>query len=237
MVKLRADIGWVAKHGRAVDENEDRAAAGPLRFAVADGASDAARAEVWAELLVRAYATGLWDPADPVRRTALTDLRMQWRDEVWTDRLPWYAAEKLGRGSAATFVGLTLEPATCRYQAVAVGDSCVLHLRGDELLISGPVTSWQDFGRYPDAIRTRPDDDGEFDATLWQTEGRFEDGDIFVLASDALSKFLLRRYGEVPGDTTLPDLATGDAFAEWVRGARVSQQLDNDDTTICVVRC
>lgn len=225
-----AVIGRVAKDGREPDENEDRADAGPRRAAVADGASTSARAEVWAEILVQAFVNDHKDPFDP---QVLTQLRQLWHDTVHRPDLPWYATAKLRDGGAAAFVGLELDPDSQRYSVCAIGDACLLHLRGPELLSAVPVERWERFGRFPTLVTTKAADDSHR-PTLWRDGDYYRPGDIFVLASDALAKYLLRRHQQ-QGRPIDPRVALDGDFASWVASARLHDDLDNDDTTVCVV--
>ncbi|MEV0294929.1 hypothetical protein [Nocardia sp. NPDC050710] len=231
MAGIPAALGWVPKDGRDPGVNDDRGGAGLNRFAVADGAATSARAEVWAEILVHAFVGQGLDPFDPA---VLAELRRLWRLEVDRARLPWHAIAKLREGGAAAFVGLELDSAEMRYRAVAVGDSCILHLRGPELLRAGPIEDWKCFNRFPQLVGTTEDE--SFRATLWRDEGSYQAGDVFVLASDALAKYLLRSYGHVNELDIGSCDGEDEKFAEWVIDARLHDGLDNDDTTVCVVR-
>ncbi|WP_280252448.1 hypothetical protein [Nocardia abscessus] len=232
MAGVPAALGWVAKDGRDPGENDDRGGAGQFRFAVADGAATSARPEVWAEILVHAFVGRGLDPFDPL---VLPELRRQWRSEVHQRELPWYARAKLEEGGAAAFVGLELDIANHRYRCVAVGDSCLLHLRGADLLVAGPIDDWEQFDRFPRLIHTTDND--SFRAALWRTEGPYQSGDVFILASDALAKYLLRCHRlDHRIDFAMGHADSEERFADWVIHARLHDELDNDDTTVCVVR-
>ncbi len=230
MPTASAQIGWVAKAGRDPGENDDRAAAGVRRFAVADGAFTSARAEVWAEILVRAFVGEHLDPFEPA---VLAQLRAQWQHEVEQPNLPWYAVAKLQLGGAATFVGLELDDDGWRYRCCAIGDACLLHLREGQLLVAGPLERCEQFGRDPALITTRGADESHR-AAVWRVSGDYHPGDRFVLASDALAKYLLRHHHN--GSAVDLSAVLGDSFTDWVIAARAGDGLDNDDTTICLVQ-
>ncbi|GAA3246707.1 hypothetical protein ACFO1B_49595 [Dactylosporangium siamense] len=224
---LRASLHSVVKLGRSPDENEDSAAvdAAGGRFAVADGAATSARAEVWSRILVDAY---VHDAVEPC--AALTVLRGRWLAAVSAPDLPWYAQAKLLRGGAATFAGLTLDAAARTYRVTAVGDSCVFHFRGADLLLAAPIADSAAFNRFPAALSTRPED-GPMECPLWT--GEYRPGDVFVLATDALAKFILTRHETHRG--TPPIEALRADFSRRVAGYRRRGLLGNDDTTLCVV--
>ncbi|MBO0840924.1 MAG: hypothetical protein J2O49_08915 [Sciscionella sp.] len=228
MTPPTALIGWAAKAGREPGENEDRAAAGTQRFAVADGATRSARPEIWAEILVHAFVEHR-DPFDPI---VLADLRSQWLHEVDQPGLPWHAIAKLQLGGAATFVGLELDERGLHYSCHAIGDACLLHLRDGNLLTVGPLDQPDQFGSDPDLLTTLAFDTRHQHA-MWSADGDYRPGDQFVLASDALAKYLLRRH-HTSAAVDMDAVLHGD-FDQWVVAARAEDGLDNDDTTICLV--
>src|SRR6516164_1018014 len=97
---------WLPKRGHQIEEYEDAFAgdAATGRFAVADGASEASFAALWARLLVEEYV------AKELKLSAveewLAGLRQEWVAEVNDKPLPWYAEIKREQGAAATLLGL-----------------------------------------------------------------------------------------------------------------------------------
>ncbi|MEU6129743.1 protein phosphatase 2C domain-containing protein [Saccharopolyspora sp. NPDC047091] len=212
------------KQGYEESENEDACAADPvsLRFAVADGASTAARSDVWSRLLVEAFVHEHLDPTDPGTRRELSS---RWLAAVWRADLAWFAQEKLSGGSAATFVGLTFSDET--YRVHAVGDSCLFHLRGDRVLLAGPMFDPDEFDRFPELLRTSSESRGG-DA-VWEAVGTHLSGDVFVLATDAVAATFLTACsteGRVPAHYV-------DTPSELVDRAR--NEGRNDDMTMCVI--
>ena len=180
----------VPKHGRTQPENEDsfdgNRASG--RYALSDGASTAARSEVWSRILTEAFVR---EKSDPLDADSLADLRDRWWKQVANGPLPWYAQAKLLEGSAATFLGITF--AQGHFRAEAMGDSCLFHVRRDELLAVGPLVRSDQFTRTPPLVYTHPSVElAETD--VWVLEGEYRRGDAFVLATDAVAKHLLRRH-------------------------------------------
>jgi Protein phosphatase 2C len=223
-------VRTVPKNGNGPDENEDSAAGDVVsgRFAVSDGASTAARAEVWSKLLTDAFVQG----EDPLATDTLSTLRRHWQDRVCTPELAWYAREKVARGSAATFLGVWLDGNA--YRMTAVGDSCLLHLSGQELVLVAPLTDWREFSRFPELVHTapnRPVSPGH----VWSGGGRLGDGDVLLLVTDAVAKYLLWQRSETG---RLPDilghLGDDEQFAGFVEQAR-ERGMANDDSTACVV--
>lgn len=231
---LRCTAHTVPKDGRALSENEDSIAVNGAfgRFAVSDGASTAARSDVWSRLLADAF---VWEKLDPLRAEVLADLRAHWWTAVsGTTALPWFAQAKLREGSAATFLGIAFGPGC--FHARAAGDTCLLHLRRDELLSAGPIERAAEFSRSPSLVYTHPSKDMT-DQHVWISEGCYQPGDTFVLATDAAAKYLLHQHEQ---DGAVPPLprpgSRWEKFHNRVRELRATGQLDNDDTTVCVIR-
>ncbi|MFC3451375.1 protein phosphatase 2C domain-containing protein [Amycolatopsis speibonae] len=227
-LQLTVSIHTAAKYGRSEDENEDSVtvnkAAG--RFAISDGASTAARPEIWSRVLTEAYATELLDPFD---QAVLRELRQRWRQEVIKPDLPWFAQAKLAQGSAATFTGLQVSE--FRFSVVAIGDSCLLHLRDDEILLSAPLSKAEEFSRFPVLVRTI--DQTPPTTEVWSGGGQHQAGDVFILATDAIARYLIQNHVHLPLFCREPIVDAW--FGDFVTEQR-HQGLANDDTTVCVVR-
>ena len=151
---------WAPKAGNSEDEYEDAFAPNAdevftgerLRFAVADGATEASYSGRWARLLVQGYRKGWLGVADPSQ--ALQRLARIWRRGLQTRKLPWYAQEKLRHGAFAALLGLELSTENAADQdgawnAYSVGDCCLFHVAGDRLLTSFPFDDPRDFGSRP----------------------------------------------------------------------------------------
>ncbi|NHD19498.1 hypothetical protein G9447_14650 [Actinopolyspora sp. BKK1] len=221
------------KKGRAWFENEDAHAGNAVlgRYAVSDGASTAARSEIWSRLLTRSF---VWEQQDPLCAESLAELRARWWNAVSGTALPWYARAKLLEGSAATFLGLFL--GAQEFHARAVGDSCLLHLRGSEILTAGPLERAEQFNRSPPLMYTHPSREVA-EGDVWVCEGDYQPDDTFVLATDAAAKCLLRHHERDGTVSPLPEPGErAAAFHDRIDDLRATGELDNDDTTVCVIR-
>jgi Protein phosphatase 2C len=231
------------KRGNAAEDYED-AAAGDLpsgRFAVADGASEASFAAIWARQLVSGFVT---DPGKPWRSLGwVGPLRERWAAEVDGLALPWYAEEKRELGAFATFLGLVFRPRAAKpygyWRALAVGDCCLFHTRGDRLVRAFPMTQSADFGNRPRLLGSRSGSDA-LDAQREQALGRWQQADRFLLMTDALAQWFLLRteqkeepLGEIR--SLLAETSPEEAFAGWVEERRNQALLRNDDVTLILV--
>jgi hypothetical protein len=236
---MRIQTYWCPKQGSTDREYEDAIAVSahdgfPHRFAVADGASESSFARLWAELLVRSYADGL------LMACALPDglqpIQSCWRDEVASRPLPWYAAEKARSGAFAALAGLTLN-ADGTWQALASGDCCVMHVRADRLQRSFPLESAAAFDNRPRLLSSNPERNAGLHTAVAVTVGRWQPGDSFLLASDALAAYLLRRVvdeGRTVG-RAIP-FRRPHTFRRWADSRRAERALRNDDLSLLRVQ-
>ncbi|MBU6434960.1 MAG: DUF538 domain-containing protein, partial [Nitrospirae bacterium] len=164
-MEVYAQPFWTPKAGNSEVEYEDafypphiiEAKTNSFRFAIADGATETSFAKLWAQLLVKAVGKGRLDPVCPDR--TLTKLRSCWQRVVSRKSLPWYAEEKVRLGAFSSILGLSLsEDLTGRYwNACAIGDCCLFHVRGNNLLRSFPLSHSSEFNNRPRLISSIPE--------------------------------------------------------------------------------
>ena len=233
------------KHGNAADEYEDAFAGDPIqgRFAVADGASESSFAAGWAKLLVEGFLAAEGEPWDEL--DWLRPQRQRWAAEIDDRPLPWYAEDKRDLGAYATLLGIAFRfPGTdaesAEWHALAVGDSCLFHLRDGELLLSFPLTHSAEFGNLPNLLgsRGRPADTPS--QGVQHAQGDWHPVDRFLLMTDALAEWTLRQIEESGQPTSAFDRLLAEpvpqaAFAEWVEEHRRRHGLRNDDVTLLVI--
>jgi hypothetical protein len=219
----------VPKAGHAADECEDAAFGDPGlgRFAVADGASESYAAGDWARLLVEAFVAlgpdGDW----------LKDPRAAWQAQAAGGAVSWYAEDKFARGGHATFLGVCLTPGPDGYEweATAVGDACLVHVRDGACVGSFPAARSSEFNGNPALVHSRSG------VPAWKTErGSIRPGDALLLATDALAQCLLAssEAGAFVGRELL-QLEEGDDLALWVAVAREGGRLRNDDVALGII--
>ena len=134
----RARTFWLARSGHSSAEYEDAHAADEAagRFAVADGATEGCFTGLWAKLLVEGFVSNSAQETD-TWPDSLPKLQSQWDADVRTQNLPWYGEQGARQGAFATFLGLVFAGRSgnsYRWQAIAVGDTCLLHTRGNKLI-------------------------------------------------------------------------------------------------------
>jgi|SRR6185437_9168351 len=243
--ELRWHTFHTHKRGNAPDEYEDAFAGDPAkaRFAVADGASESSFAATWAKLLVEGF-VAVTDGKPWHELDWLTPQRQRWIAEVDGLPLPWYAEDKCEQGAYATLLGVAFKPKTeaepGTWRALAVGDSCLFHLRAGQLRLSFPMTRAADFGNQPDLLgsRGRPADTPQ--QGILCERGKWRPGDRFLLMTDALAEWMLRQTEQdhqpmADIDRLLAESTPQDTFIGWVEERREKDRLRNDDVTLLVI--
>lgn len=247
MSTVRASLRWHAFHthkrGNAPAEYEDAFAgdAAAARFAIADGATESSFVAAWAKLLAEGFVAG---NGKPWRDLAwLKPARERWAADVDTLPLPWYAEQKREQGAHATLLGVAFTP--CRdthgvWRALAVGDSCLFRLRGKKLLYSFAMTRASEFNNLPGLLGSRDNSTNGVYTAIRRARGKWRPSDRFLLMTDALAEWMLRRNEQrkkpaADIDRLLNESAPHDAFTAWIEELRDRQGLRNDDVTLVVI--
>jgi len=236
----------VVKGGNSPDECEDahrqwrqKGRGQAVRVAVADGATESMLAGLWAETLVETFCR----PSRTGSAAApFVAAQQEWavkRDTYLRRRVArgnppkWYEEEGLRRGAFAAFLGAVFTPRGLgrgSYTVQAVGDVCAFHLRGTRLLSSYPLTHSSEFGNQPALVASMPSA-GQDGATILQTRrGSWKRGDAFIVASDALSSWLLCAHERGAGPwATVLGISAASAFEDLVLTSRREDGMRNDD--------
>ena len=212
-----------------------------FRVAIADGTSTTSYSGMWARQLVLSFVSRRLQLT--IGSEALRPLQDRWllkaRARLGGRSLPWYVETKLKEGAASTLLALELQADeshtdSCVWRALAVGDSCLVHLRQDTVLESFPLTRAEDFTNHPPLISTRGHKLDRMD--IRRADGEAIAGDSFYLMTDALAKWFFKEAecGEKPWEILqgFDDYPEELAFAEWVDGLRGSEIMDDDDVTV-----
>jgi len=244
----------VPKGGNTPDEYEDafypshggQRIGGSLSVAVADGASEGMLSGQWARILVRAFcrSSGSPETLGPLLERAHVawhgwrEFYLAWRAEHRP--IQWFEEPGLARGAFSTLLGLTLgeREAQRRWQALALGDSCVFQVRAGALLKPFPIEQSSDFGSRPYLIASNPAHNAALLDHVRYADQEWEPGDRFYLMTDALAQWFLARVeaGETPWEALDADALTSSAaFAAWIGALRADHALRNDDATVLAI--
>jgi len=208
-------------------------------FAAADGATVSSYSGIWARQLVLGFVTGKLREDNLAE--ALPDFSRRWLRRTPKRALPWWAEQALDRGAFAALVGLRLEgngtkAGTWSWNGLAVGDSCLVHMRERNVQVSFPIRRADQFGTTPVLLST---DASALDAALAERKtiaGLAITGDRFYLMTDALAQWFLTESerGNEPW-AVLQDFDLDRAappFREWLAGVRQAGRIRNDDVTL-----
>jgi hypothetical protein len=244
---------WLPKAGSSNEEYEDASShektQGDLertkpRFAIADGATESSFSREWARMLVASNSRGTITQANIRKRVEA--LGQRWLSQITARPLPWYAERKVQEGAFATFLGLSLGSgggnlaSGGRWNALAVGDSCLFQVREDELIASFPLMRAEGFGYRPLLLSSIP----ERNQAVWDNveqltqTGGWLSGDTFLLLTDALAHWFLGQVeqGARPWQTVAEiveqSVSSLYQFGEWIVRLRQSGAMRNDDVTL-----
>jgi len=249
---------WLPKDTRREVEYEDAFFVDEAlgRAAVADGVSAGIFSGAWADLLVRAVVADLPDFEDRAALDAwLADLREEWAAGIQADALAWHQKAKLEKGAASTLVAVAVTPdikkedlseGLFRGQVYAVGDSCLFHLRGEQVLQMFPIEESKQFQSDPQVIgsigpRAKRETQGEPSRESWVVFDAMElecrTGDLLVLCSDAVAAWAMAKMEaeEVPDFAAWWDISQ----KEWrarIQQLRQEDQIRFDDSTAVLLR-
>jgi len=232
---------WVPRRGNHPDEYEDASAAAPPkgRFALADGATESSFAAAWARLLVEDFVQAAGCDFD-AWKSRLPLLQKQWYASVQSPSLSWNAEAKLEQGAFATFLGITIDHASDGnpvWQATAVGDTCLFHTRGAELLDAFPLAQSNKFNNAPPLLGSRMSPQTLARVPVAHARGEGRSGDCLWMMTDALAQWCLREHeiGNHPWREIEALFSQQDAdrrSAAWIDELRTSRRLHNDDVTL-----
>jgi hypothetical protein len=247
-MQVLAQPFWTPKRGNTPTEYEDAFWPRKLierrtccfRCAVADGAAETSYSGIWAKQLVRYFCKNS-APA-PFDEERFCRLQQRWSEVVRRRPLPWYAEEKVRLGASAAIVGLVLtdDPnghgTHGSWKAVAVGDSCLFHMRGEQVLVQFPLADSAAFTKRPQLLSSNPAHNDRLVDCLHNKAGTWRSGDTFYLMTDALASWFMRatEEGRTPW-RALRDLNTSDKvkpFHDWVETLRTEGAIRNDDVTL-----
>ncbi len=255
---------WHAKDLASVADYEDAFDVDPNtgRAAIADGVSTAIFSRRWAQLLTGSSVANppAWEDDASVNAWIL-EQRKAWAKSINIQTLPWMQKAKLEQsgGAYAAFLWAEVLPARgsgpdgaegggaegggihsgFRCRSVAVGDCCLFHVRGGEMLGRFPLSCEADFARDPltfcSSSRNR-----QPHPPLHRCEFECHAGDWIVLSSDALAKWLYR-LSDAGQPIDWHSLWRQDAY-EWtqrvgnLRLLNASERIRVDDTTLLILR-
>ena len=246
-MRFESQTFWVAKDAEYANEYQDAFEIDAERgiVAIADGVASAIFCGPWARLLTRATVASPPNLSDGAEFQAwLSRYRATWLDEIDLSRITWNQRPKMVDGAMTTLLWIELAPSAAedgspagyRLRCFAIGDCCLFHLRGQDMLRSFPMETAAEFGLDPAVIGSidrKQDHLIEFQAI----EDDCRPGDLLVLCTDALAQWALSQWeaGEPVQWDRYWDLPEED-WLEEVFALRRATRMRYDDTTLVLLR-
>ena len=204
------------------------------RFAVTDGATEAFHARKWARNLaehwVKNEATLTPEEFRAWVATEGKELHDSWNGLT----MSWYSEEKARNGSFAAFVGveLDLKTDTPSWNAIALGDTCLLHCRGRMLLKSLPLSRSESFNSAPVLVASNSALHESTMQSVVIESGSCENGDVLLLMSDGAASWCLQRFENKNFDANFLTAKTDEELQRFFDDERQAGRIRNDDIAI-----
>lgn len=240
----------ICKDGNREEENEDAvypimASGSALRAdsfscAMADGATQASFSKLWANLLVKE--TGNSQNLNQDLSQSLFSAHARWKEQLNSLKMPWPAEVKMQQGAHSTLLWFHIWHRNGKgplndlpprgWTANAVGDTCVFQITRGKSSEGFPFTTTEQFSNSPDLISTNSLHRARL--TQRSTNGTWQKGDYFLIASDALADWLIRNLvAQKTTWTAVHDQMTSLVrYQNWIRALRKHSLIKNDDTTL-----
>lgn len=203
-----------------------------LRFAIGDIANNSSFPGTWAGMLVADFVeSGGEHLIERIRY-----LQQIWRTSINWESLKWNEEAKAKRGDNSTFLGLTFFPSQDRekgvWKATAIGDSCLFHIRDNDILHQFPLQKASEFNDFPTLSSSVDKNYQKLIADIKFAYGEYRLDDIFILATDALAEWFLRSYekGEKPW-IPLIEIESIREYREFIHMLRICKNIKDDDTS------
>jgi len=171
-------------------------------YAVADGATRSFFPSIWAEYLVKNFCkkkkTKLLFTQKNLNKW-LKPVQKRWEKKVKAlikkyDK--YYLNNRFFNKESAvsTFLGLKffISDKKLKWVAIAIGDTCLFHIKRDQSLEMYPIKKSDQFNSYPEYFASYEKDNNQFEPEF--IEGYSNLGDVFVIATDALSCWVMNYY-------------------------------------------
>lgn len=211
-----------------------------LRVAIADGATESSFAKEWSNLLTKSF-DKFKLPLKETLLNKLSDLRKKQEVLLKDKELPWYAQEKAENGAFSAFLGIRIDLVNHNYEAIAIGDCCLFHVRNEVLINQFPVKNSSDFGNNPYLISSKPNKNADLDNYLIEEKGDLSKGDLLFLMSDALAHWFMKNneLNEHPWNILLglkgKTKEEKQKFNSWLTERRATKEIKNDDVVLAII--
>ncbi len=203
-----------------------------LRCAVADGATNSSYSTNWSKLLVTDYV----ESSGNCLVERLGSLQARWHAGIHWDNLRFPFREKAMAGDHSTLIGLSFYPSGDdggTWEALAVGDSCLFHVRADTLIRSFPLQKSSEFNDFPSLLSSTTRNIGQLQCAVKTCKGDYQTKDLFLLATDAAARWFIGRSEEgVKPWLEIEKLCTAEELNDFILSLRKTRSIEDDDVTM-----
>lgn len=247
MIELFANKFVTYKKAETLDDCQDAAELNKDRgrYAIADGATRSFFPKTWAEILVKGFCEeNTLSLEQESWKEWIEPLRQKWLEQVTStvqETKRYIPIDRLSKSesAASTFVGLEIDRKKSVWKAMIIGDSCLFHISDSKLKESYLIKKSEDFTNRP-AIFASFAKDSLYEPTF--RNGQVKTGDIFILATDALAKWIIQHEEVGKFKDALKRLSKIEAdhenqFNDFVEEARETDgiRLVNDDVGLLLI--
>lgn len=243
-LKTKARYVILPKAGNTPEECEDAIylSSNGAKVAIADGATESSFSREWAQMLVEGFGKSRSKVATDNFMTHLNSWQAEWKKIVDTKDLPWYAEEKVRQGAFSTLLGIRFDLKKSQWQGIGIGDCCLFQFREEKLQCTFPVSSAEEFGNNPYLVSSNQASNKNISEHFKETTGSIQEGDFFILASDALAHWLFRNIEDGEKLEKFRALLRGHSkkdyqknFSNWLNYQREQKEIKNDDVVFCLI--
>ena len=227
--------------------NQDAIAISPGEriFAIADGVSQSPFSQIWSNKIVTKFIEEPFvsDLNEQKLKDWLEDIRKEWSSEI-DQQKSHEQSEKANslilemareRGGSTTFLGMIIQEMKKKYQKLqlfGIGDTNMFLIRNKKIKYSFPIISVESF---TDRTKGLSSIDNTLQGIPELKEFNVKRGDIVILATDALAKWILKsaNLGQRPWSKILKKK---NDIANFIDKLRYTNKIDDDDTTCIIIR-
>jgi hypothetical protein len=218
---------------------DDKKDLSEIKIAIADGATESSFAKEWAQIIVKSFKKKSFEK-EHLNKT-ISQLCKIWQKKINSRPLEWYALEKVEKGAFTAFLGLSINLTNLSWSAIAVGDCCIFIIRENELIVSFPINSSEEFGSNPYLISSNLNKNKDLDNYFLSIAGDLKFGDTIILSTDAFSAWFLKQYEDEkrPWNTIkafVEKKKYNKGFEKWINYLRREKLIKNDDITVLIVQ-
>ncbi len=244
MIRLTTSSFIIHKEAESPEDCQDACAQNDekRRYAIADGVTHSFFPKEWAALLVKQFCDNTdLSVAKTDWRAWIAPVQQKWYEQVEekvNERNLFYLTNSFNtkEPAASTFIGIEFNKDSGAWEAMIIGDSCLFH-KSDSGFDSYLIENSANFTNYPEVFASFDKDNHSEPKFI---DGDTNPGDTFILATDALAKWILERkeVGELDATlNVLKAIETDEKFHQFVHEARHDEaiRLVNDDVTLMLI--